>query len=105
MAHVRVAALEELPPGAKLVVVIQGVSILIVNAEGQLYALAETCSHAKAALSAGEFDPDELTVECPLHGSCFDVRTGKPRNLPAFTPVATYPVSVEDAAVFVDYND
>lgn len=69
----------------------------------EVYAIDDTCSHAEASLSAGEFDPDELCVECPLHGSLFDVRTGAPRTLPAFEPVTVYRAFIEGDTVFVEY--
>jgi 3-phenylpropionate/trans-cinnamate dioxygenase ferredoxin subunit len=68
------------------------------------YAIDDTCSHAEASLSMGEFDADELCVECPLHGSLFDVRSGAPRTLPAFEPVTSYRAWVEGDQVFVDYS-
>jgi 3-phenylpropionate/trans-cinnamate dioxygenase ferredoxin subunit len=68
------------------------------------YAIDDICSHAEASLSMGEFDADELCVECPLHGSLFDVRSGAPRTLPAFEPVTSYRAWVEGDQVFVDYS-
>jgi 3-phenylpropionate/trans-cinnamate dioxygenase ferredoxin subunit len=103
MAKVRVATLGELPSGAKLVAEIQGTPILIVNVHGQFYALHNICSHAEASLSEGDVDADELCVECPLHGAIFDLRSGRPRTLPAFEPVATYTVWAEGDVLFVEY--
>ena len=64
-----------------------------------LYAIGDRCSHAEASLAEGELFDTE--VECPRHGSEFDVTTGKPGSLPATQPVATYPVDVVDGVVFI----
>jgi 3-phenylpropionate/trans-cinnamate dioxygenase ferredoxin component len=64
-----------------------------------LYAVGDRCSHAEASLSEGEvFD---LTVECPRHGSEFDLETGDPGSLPATRPVPVYTLEVVDGEVFV----
>ncbi len=66
------------------------------------YATEDTCSHAQASLAAGDIDLEECTVECPYHGSLFDIRTGHVLSLPANRPVKTYLVQVVDDEVFVD---
>jgi 3-phenylpropionate/trans-cinnamate dioxygenase ferredoxin subunit len=66
------------------------------------YATDDTCSHAQASLAAGDIDLEECTVECPYHGSLFDIRTGHVLSLPASRPVKTYAVKVVDDEVFVD---
>lgn len=104
MAAVRVASLEELPPGGKLTAEIAGTPVLVLRVDDEIYAINNICSHAHALLSEGEFDPDEYCVECPLHGSLFDIRTGKPRTFPAFEPVATYRAYAEGDAVFVEFG-
>lgn len=104
MASVRVASLSELPSGGKLAVEIEGTPVLVLRVDDELYAINNICSHAHALLSEGEFDPEEYCVECPLHGSLFDIRTGKPRTFPAFEPVATYKVYAEGDGVFVEFN-
>jgi 3-phenylpropionate/trans-cinnamate dioxygenase ferredoxin subunit len=103
MALVRVGSLEELPSGGRLVAEIAGTPVLVVRIDDELYAMHNVCSHAHALLSEGELDPDEYCVECPLHGSLFDVRTGIPRTFPAFEPVETYPVFSEGGEIFVEY--
>jgi 3-phenylpropionate/trans-cinnamate dioxygenase ferredoxin subunit len=78
-----------------------GVPICLVRLnDDRLFAISDVCSHEEVELSDGELDGDE--VECPAHGSRFDVRTGEVSGLPAEQPVATYPVSVEDGEVFVE---
>jgi 3-phenylpropionate/trans-cinnamate dioxygenase ferredoxin subunit len=66
----------------------------------EFFALQDECSHAAVALTEGEVL--DCTVECWLHGSTFDLRTGKPTTLPATEPVATFPVEVRDGDVYVD---
>ncbi len=62
---------------------------------GDLLAIEDRCSHDDGPLAEGEFDPASCTVECPRHGSLFDIRTGKPRTLPAYRPVDTFEVRVD----------
>ena len=65
-----------------------------------IYAIGDRCSHAEASLSEGElFDYD---VECPRHGSEFDIRTGEPKSLPATRPVPVYRTSIVDDEVFLE---
>ena len=68
---------------------------------GELYAIEDRCSHDDGPLAEGDFDPDEGVAVCPRHGSRFDVRTGRPLSLPAYLPVDTYEVTVEDGIVRV----
>jgi 3-phenylpropionate/trans-cinnamate dioxygenase ferredoxin subunit len=89
----------EVPEGTAHRVVIDGVPIAVVHTEGQWFAVSDICSHADVSLSEG--DVDGCTLECWLHGSRFDLRTGRPSGPPATTPIPTYPVSVEGDTVFV----
>lgn len=104
MAPVRVAPVDEVPEGTAKTFTVNGHRIAIVQAEGTFYALDDRCSHAEASLGEGEVDADELTLECPLHGSLFALETGRPRTLPAFEPVSTYAVRVEDGMIIVEYS-
>lgn len=104
MPTYQIGTLADIPEGRGKAFTVNGVRVAVFRVGTELYAIDDTCSHAEASLSAGEFDPEEYCVECPLHGSLFDVRTGTPRTLPAFEPVATYRVFVEDATVFVEFG-
>lgn len=104
MPTIQIGALADVPAGTGRAFVVDGRKIAVFHVDGELYAIDDTCSHAEASLSAGELDPDELCVECPLHGSQFDLRSGRPRTLPAFEPVATYTVYAEGDALFVEYS-
>ena len=71
--------------------------------DGGWHALRDVCSHGKVALSEGEVEG--CAIECWLHGSVFDLATGKPLNLPASVPVPVYPVTIEGEDVLVDVDN
>jgi 3-phenylpropionate/trans-cinnamate dioxygenase ferredoxin subunit len=106
MTFERVCARSEVPEDGSLRVELPDVDIAVVNFEGELYAIEDVCSHAEVALSDGEVEEFDgaPTIECALHGSCFDLRTGEPTNLPATEPVPVYPVRVEGDDVLVDVD-
>jgi 3-phenylpropionate/trans-cinnamate dioxygenase ferredoxin component len=89
----------DVPEGTAHRVVLDGRPIAVVHTEGQWFAVSDVCSHADVSLAEG--DVDGCTLECWLHGSRFDLRTGQPSGPPATTPVPVYPVSVEGDTVFV----
>jgi 3-phenylpropionate/trans-cinnamate dioxygenase ferredoxin subunit len=95
MAVVDVCRAEDLPPGAVKIVRQGDLAVGVFNAGGELYALEDRCSHDDGPLAEGDFDPETCIVVCPRHGAQFDVRTGKPRTLPAYLPVSTYRAWVE----------
>jgi 3-phenylpropionate/trans-cinnamate dioxygenase ferredoxin subunit len=100
-----VAPLAELPPGAmKLVAVDADLTIGVFNCAGELYALEDRCSHDDGPLGEGDVDCAAGTLECPRHGSLFDLRTGRPKTLPAYVPVETFPVHVEDGVVTIEVD-
>jgi len=95
-----ICKLDELPQGAMRLVEIDGRKIGVFHADdGELYAIEDRCSHDDGPLAEGEFDAAACTVECPRHGSLFDLRTGRPKTLPAFQPVDTFDARVEDGEV------
>ena len=96
-----VCALDELPPGAIRRVEWEDEEIMVVNCGGEVLAMEDRCSHDNGDLADGELDESRCSIECPRHGSLFDLRTGKPINLPAYVPVETYEVEVEDGRVRV----
>ncbi len=71
--------------------------------EGEVFAIRDVCSHAEVALTEGEVDG--YTIECWLHGSCFDLRTGKPTSLPATAAVPVYPVKIEGDDILVSIEE
>jgi 3-phenylpropionate/trans-cinnamate dioxygenase ferredoxin subunit len=95
-----VCALSDLPEGEMRLIEAEGRKIGVFrDREGELYAIEDRCSHDDGPLAEGEFDPDACTVECPRHGSLFDLRTGRPKTLPAFQPVETFVARAEDGEV------
>jgi nitrite reductase/ring-hydroxylating ferredoxin subunit len=98
--------LGEIPAGTARRVVIDGREVAVVHTEGEVFAVGDQCSHADVSLSEGEVDG--CTLECWLHGSRFDLRTGDPTGLPAITPVPVYPVKVEgsgdNAVILIDVS-
>jgi 3-phenylpropionate/trans-cinnamate dioxygenase ferredoxin component len=99
---VRAVSLDEVPETGAVHVDIEGRPIAIVRSKGRVYAIHDVCSHAQVALSEGEVD--DGTIECWLHGSRFDMATGRPTGLPATEPVPVYPVKVEGDDVYVAVN-
>ena len=79
-------------------------AIAVVRFEGEVFAIEDRCSHQDVPLSEGEVEEFKgaPTIECYLHGSCFDLTNGEPTNLPATEPVPVYPVRVEGDDVFVE---
>lgn len=103
MALVTVARTDDIPEGEVRRYVVEGLEIALVNlGEEGFRAIGDVCSHAQAYLHEGEVDEDFGTIECPRHGSTFDLDTGKPRSLPATEPVPVYPVKVEGDEVKVE---
>ena len=99
---VDICPVSDLPPGASRIVEVEDFEIGVVNCGGEILAIEDRCSHDDGILLEGSIDFERCTVECPRHGSLFDLRTGKPLNLPAYVPVETFPVSVEDGVVRVE---
>jgi 3-phenylpropionate/trans-cinnamate dioxygenase ferredoxin subunit len=98
----RACSVAEVVAGKPFAVTVDGVDVALVRDGEEIYAIRDECSHAAIALSEGDVEGCE--IECWLHGSTFDLRTGKPTCLPATEPVAIYPVSVEGDDVMVDVH-
>jgi 3-phenylpropionate/trans-cinnamate dioxygenase ferredoxin subunit len=101
---IEICRAEELPPGASRIVQADGRKIGVFNSAGELYAIEDRCSHDDGPLAEGPFDPDAKTVECPRHGSLFDITSGRPKTLPAYLPVDTFPVRVEDGVIKLEVD-
>jgi len=99
----RACAVSELPDDGALGIEVSGVPVAIICTGGEVFALHDVCSHEEVPLSEGEIY--DHTVECWLHGSCFDLRTGKPTGPPATRPVATYPVRIDGDDVLIALPD
>jgi len=99
-----VCPLDDLPPGATRIVEHEDLEIGVFNCGGELLAIEDRCSHDDGPLAEGTFSEADCTVECPRHGSLFDLRTGKPKTLPAYVPVETFPVLVEDGLIKLEVD-
>lgn len=100
---VEIAPLEDIPRDRGVRVKVGEHRIALFRIDSDVYAIGDRCSHAEASLSEGEVFDD--AVECPRHGSEFDLKTGSPASLPATSPVPTYEVTIEDGTVFLTLED
>ena len=99
-----VCPLSELPPGTHRVIEHEDLDISVVNCGGEIFAIEDRCSHDDGVLLEGELDQERCRIECPRHGSWFDLRTGAALNLPAYQPVDTFPVLVEDGLIKLEID-
>ena len=97
---VKLAKVDDIPSGEALQVEADGQTLALVRVNDEVYCVHDICTHEHAHLSEGFCEGFEL--ECPLHGSIFDVRTGEVKSLPATEPVSTFPVKLEDGEVHID---
>jgi nitrite reductase/ring-hydroxylating ferredoxin subunit len=100
---VEVARVEDVPAGTAVVIELGAFQLALVNVDGSFFVVDNECPHRGGFLGEGELNADwnEWAIECPLHGSVFDLRTGEVLNPPASTPVRTYPVEVQGGAIRV----
>ncbi len=99
-----ICPVQDLPPGAKRRVLWEDLEIGLFNCRGEIFAIEDRCSHDDGTLADGELDQDACTVECPRHGSLFDLRTGQPKTLPAYVPVDTFAVRIEDDVIKLEVD-
>jgi 3-phenylpropionate/trans-cinnamate dioxygenase ferredoxin component len=103
MAYERVAGADELARGSALRVELGGEPICVVRLrDGACKAVHDTCSHQEYSLAEGWVDGNG--IECALHGSVFDLDTGRPTSLPAVTPIPVYDCKVDDDGIWVDVD-
>lgn len=96
---VKVADTKDIPSSQMKTVEVGGEKICVVNVEGKYYAIGNVCTHEGGPLADGTLEGYD--VECPWHGSKFDVRTGKVTNPPADTPEPSYEVKVEGSNLLI----
>ena len=99
----RVARADEIPVGASKQVDFEGEPVLLVNVEGEIFAISDRCSHADTSLSTGEVKGHQIM--CPHHGAKFDLRTGEAFTVPAVAPVESFEVHVEDGELFLEEKE
>lgn len=97
MQWIDIAAVASFPPGSRRTLDLEGMPVAIFNVDGHYFAIADTCTHEAETLSDGLLDGHEIV--CPRHGARFSLVTGAALSPPAFEPVATFPVRVEDGIV------
>jgi nitrite reductase/ring-hydroxylating ferredoxin subunit len=97
---VKAARKSELPENTGTYVEVEGNQLALFNLHGEIYAIDNSCTHMGGPLSLGPVKEDE--VECPWHGSRFDIKTGEVRSFPAKEDVATYQVRVTGDDVEVE---
>lgn len=101
MSRQKAIALADLTQDQAVKVDIEGVAIAVVlDSNGEVHAIGDTCTHGQISLSEGFVEGD--TLECWAHGSEFSLTTGKPQNLPAYEPVPVFVVEIEDGDVYID---
>ena len=103
MSFQAVADVSEVTADRPLAVEVDDVDVVIVLHEGEYFALVDECTHGRVALSEG--DVEDGAIECYLHGSVFDLRTGVPRCLPAPEPVRVFPCRVDGTSIEVDIDN
>lgn len=101
MPELVVGPVEEIPPGEVKIVRDGSLAVGVYNCGGEFFAIEDRCSHDDGPLCEGDFEPADCVAICPRHGAHFDVRTGRALTLPAYLPVDTFEVKVEDGVVRV----
>ncbi len=99
-----VCPLNELAPGQMRLIEHDDLEIGVFNCGGDFYAIEDRCSHDDGPLAEGPFDADACTVECPRHGSLFDLKTGRPKTLPAYQPVDTFQVIIDHEMIKLEVS-
>ena len=103
MVLVKVCAASDVPEGEARRFQVEGRIVAVANLGGQGFrAVNAICSHAHYFLDEGEVDVDDQTIECPKHGSTFDLNSGRPITLPATLPVAVFPVKTEGDDILIE---
>jgi len=106
VALVRLCTVSDVPDGEVRRVEIDHRPFAVVNLGEEGFRVVDAiCSHAHYFLDEGEVDADLETIECPKHGSTFDLNTGKPRTLPATVPVQVFPVKIENDDILIEVDD
>lgn len=99
---VKIATVADVPENEVRAFECAGQEIAVYNCAGALYATSNICTHEYTELSEGFFDTDDCSIECPLHGARFSVETGAVLALPAYQPLATFPVKVVDDDILIE---
>jgi 3-phenylpropionate/trans-cinnamate dioxygenase ferredoxin subunit len=101
---IEVCPVNDLRPGEMRLVDFEDLEIGVFNCGGSVYAIENRCSHDDGPLIDGLLDQETCTIECPRHGSLFDLKTGKPKTLPAYVPVDTFPVIIDQDMIKLEVD-
>jgi nitrite reductase/ring-hydroxylating ferredoxin subunit len=101
-AYVTVAKLSDVPPGQIHFVDTEAERVVLCNVDGRIYAVEDVCTHDGGPLEEGFLEG--CAIECPRHGAQFDVRTGEVLRPPAYLPIRTFPVRMEDDHILVEFE-
>ena len=101
-AAVRICSLADLTDGEALRIDVEGHRLCVVRLDTEVYAISDRCSHADVSLSEGEVE--DCAIECPKHGSAFDLRTGQPLSRPAVRAVPSYAIEIVEGEVMVELS-
>jgi 3-phenylpropionate/trans-cinnamate dioxygenase ferredoxin component len=99
MPYYPVCAKDDLPDGQRKIIDVEGISILVCHIDGVFYAFENRCSHADLPLSDAHIEDNEIV--CPFHGARFCLKTGDPRQAPAFGGIQTFSVIEQDRELFI----
>jgi len=99
-----VCPVSEFPAGERRLVAFDDIEIGVFNCAGTLYAIEDRCSHDDGPLAEGTLDEAACTIECPRHGAIFDLKTGIPKTLPAYEPVDTFPVIIDNDMIKLEVS-
>ena len=102
MALVSIGSIDDFPEGTPTFAEAEGERLCVVRVGDRVHVVCDDCPHAEASLSEGDYLADENAVECPLHGSTFDMGTGIPNEPPATEAVRVYAVTIDDGDVQVE---
>lgn len=100
---IRVAKLDEIPPGSRKLIDLPDFTVALFNIAGTYYCIEDVCTHDGGPLVEGEIDG--FSIACPRHGACFDIRDGSVLSMPAVTPVPTYKVMIEGNEILIEAPD
>jgi 3-phenylpropionate/trans-cinnamate dioxygenase ferredoxin component len=104
MTAQRACGVDDVAVSAAVRVELDGIAVAIVkDSAGAIHAIGDTCTHGEISLAEGFVEDD--AIECWAHGSQFELKTGKPKNLPAFEPVPVFPVTIDGDDVLVDVQN
>lgn len=101
--YIKVGLVDDIPPGSRIRYEFEEDTVIVLNIDGEFYCIADLCTHDGGSLEDG--DVIDHQIECPRHGACFDIKTGRVTRLPATEPIPTYEIKIEDGVVFVREPD